>query len=106
VSGARLSEYGGEGPYRNGKVYVCSEMCETCVFRPGNQMHLRPGRLKQLIAENIENDAGITCHKTLLQEERAVCRGFFDRYKTTPLRLAEALSMIEYLDPPKENHDG
>lgn len=87
------------GPYRDGKVHVLAERCSTCVFRPGNLMTLSDGRLRDLIDQNLKADAALTCHKTLPYAEGdvlpAVCRGFFDAYETTPLRLAKAFRIIE-----------
>lgn len=44
---------------------LLAEKCSTCVFRPGNLMHLRPGRLKALIETNLAADAALICHMTL-----------------------------------------
>ena len=85
-----------DGPLTPGGLRVCEEMCSTCVFRPGNLMMLRPGRLRGMIEESITNNACIPCHKTL-DGERAVCRGFWDRYKTATLmcRLGLKMGVIE-----------
>ena len=89
--------------YRGGRVHVMREQCATCVFRPGNLMQLAPGRLADLVRENVEADSALTCHSTLYgeAEHNAVCRGFFDRHATTPLQLAERLGLIEW-DGPTE----
>src|SRR6185437_6758472 len=48
-----------------GKPRLLAEMCSTCVFRPGNLMRLRPGRLKDLIRQNTGPEAqGLHCHQT------------------------------------------
>lgn len=80
--------------YRDGKVHVCREMCATCVFRPGSLMHLREGRLKEMVEKSLENESAITCHSTL-DRDNAVCRGFYERYQTQPLQVATRLGMIE-----------
>ena len=61
---------------------VYSEMCETCIFRPGNQMHLKQGRLKGVVDGNLEVGALLMCHKTTFgqKKEEVACRGFYDRY--------------------------
>ena len=68
----------------SGKIRVLAEKCSTCVLRPGNQMDLRAGRLKNLIEDNINFGGGLVCHKTLPYGERlaqpAICRGFFDAF--------------------------
>lgn len=84
-------------PYRNGKVYVCKRLCKTCIFRPGNLMHLKEGRVEQMVADSVKKDTAIICHSTL-DGDNAVCRGFFNRHKTTPLILAERLGMIEEVE--------
>jgi len=80
--------------YRNGKIHVCKVQCETCIYRPGNKFHLEPGRLKQMTQDSLKKDTAVICHDTL-GGDNAVCRGFFDRFKTTPLQLAERLGVIE-----------
>ena len=86
--------------YRDGSVHVCAEMCSTCVFRPGNLMSLGPGRLAEIVRGSVAQDAALTCHSTL-DADRAVCRGFFDRYKTTPLQLADRLGRLVFVDAPE-----
>jgi len=80
--------------FRNGTVHVCSAMCSTCIFRPGNLMHLKPGRVREMVDGATKEDSAIICHSTL-EGDNAVCRGFYDRYRTTPLVLAKALGVVE-----------
>jgi len=69
-----------------GRPRLCAWKCSTCVFRPGNLMYLRPGRLADLIEQNTGGDAlGLICHKTLSYGDNpdpggALCRGFYDGY--------------------------
>lgn len=86
--------------YRDGKVHVCSTMCDTCVFRPGNLMSLNPGRLRELIEQNRKAESGLVCHGTLGTDANAICRGFYDRYPTQPLQIASRLGRIRWQDPP------
>lgn len=86
--------------FRHGHVHVCSDMCATCVFRPGNLMSLDPGKLRNLIADARSAESAIICHCTLGTEENAVCRGFYDRYKTEPLAMASKQNRIRWQDPP------
>jgi hypothetical protein len=81
--------------FRNRKVHVQKGMCATCIFRPGNLMNLHPGTVEQLVAGSVKNDAAIPCHETL-DGGNSVCRGFFDRHKTTPLQIAERLKLVEW----------
>ena len=65
---------------------LLSEQCSTCVGRPGNLMHLNPGRLKQLIEDNTgDGRLGLICHQTLPYGDHpeagpAFCRWFYDHY--------------------------
>jgi hypothetical protein len=81
--------------YRDGRVHVCREMCPTCIFRPGNLMHLSSGRLREIKDQAIADDTSIICHETY-GGPRSVCRGFYDRHQTTPLQVAERLDRIEW----------
>lgn len=64
---------------------LLAEKCSTCIFRSGNLMHLRPGRVKQMVRDSLAGGGFITCHKTLAYGEHpdageAICRGFFDAH--------------------------
>lgn len=92
--------------YNEGKVHVMGEKCSTCIFRPGNPMHLSPGRVKEMVDASIEDGGAITCHKTLPyavpeRDQQAVCRGFYDahRDRVPALYVAEAMGVIEEVDP-------
>lgn len=95
-----------QGPYRDGRVHVLARRCSTCIFRAGNLMHLRAGRVKDMVAEANEEDSGITCHQTLEDYgygvDGAVCRGYFDHphRDSLSLRMAEAFQVLEYVEPP------
>lgn len=82
-------------PFRSGRVYVCSRLCDTCIFRPGNLMNLEPGRVEQMVADAKRKESAIICHETL-DRKQAVCRGFFEQYATAPLQIAERLDVIEW----------
>lgn len=89
--------------YSEGRVHVVSEKCSTCIFRPGNLMHLEPGKVKKMVTGSIADGAGITCHKTLYgaAEQEATCRGFFDSYgdEVPAFRLAKSMNIIEEVEP-------
>lgn len=86
--------------YRKGKIHICSRMCDTCIFRPGNLMRLNAGRVEQMVQDAINADSCIPCHQTL-GRRAAVCRGFYERHATWPLRAAKRMGLIEFQDPPK-----
>lgn len=82
--------------YRDGKIHVCRSRCKTCIFRPGNLMKLQEGRVEGMVEEAKAEETAIVCHSTL-DGDNAVCRGFFDKYPTQPLQVAERLNLIEYV---------
>src|SRR5262245_52950874 len=87
--------------YRNGKVYVLGEMCPTCIFRGGNLMDLRSGRVKEMVEDATRDESTIVCHSTLYTGAEACCRGFYEKYPTGPLRLARLLGMVEEVGAPE-----
>lgn len=90
--------------HRLGKTRVLSRQCGTCIFRPGNPMHLDPGRLSAMIRQAQARERYIICHDTLPQVHPgygpAVCRGFYNRYDTWALQLARRLWGIVEVPPP------
>ncbi|MBQ1022774.1 hypothetical protein [Micromonospora sp. C95] len=79
--------------------------CATCIFKPGNPMHLDPGRLKQMVTEACGDAGYIICHSTLPYAGSpvppAVCRGFADRYRTWQLQVMERLWGFVDIEPPE-----
>jgi hypothetical protein len=74
-----------ESCYVNGEPRVLSKQCSTCIGRPGNKMHLSPGRVKGMVnAANREGSQGIICHQTLSYSNPefggALCRWYYDTY--------------------------
>lgn len=93
--------------YREGKVHVLEDKCSTCVFRPGNLMHLSPGRLKDLSGGADDNQTAIICHQTLPTvgyPNQAICRGYWDSRKDTnpTLVLAAGADLVEFDEPPSK----
>lgn len=89
----------GSPPYHSGLVHVMRELCETCVFRPGNLMQLDRGRVADMVKQAKTNESAIICHMTIYgqSEQEAVCRGYFDRYgdEVVTLRLAKIVGIIK-----------
>jgi hypothetical protein len=93
---------------------LLSEQCATCVFRPGNLMHLKAGRLKDLVDGNLAAGALLTCHETTYGQTpaEALCRGFWDRYRerANAYRVMERLTAAtgqpwwEEVPPPSGEH--
>jgi hypothetical protein len=89
------------------KTRLLSRQCQTCVFRPGNLMHLHERRLRDLVAEARANEGFIVCHSTLSHylypdAKPAICRGFADRYTTQALQVIQQLWGFVEVDPPGE----
>ena len=61
---------------------VLKEQCSTCIFRPGNLMHLNSGRLKDMTESVEASQTYVICHQTLDQPLGAVCRGSYDKVPT------------------------
>ena len=93
-----------DGPWRDGKLWVLDRKCKTCVFGPGNLMHLRPGRVNEMVEECVEHDKVFSCHKTL-DGPRSVCRGLYDRHRReiVVLRWAAALEVLAFAEPPEDD---
>jgi len=90
---------------------LLSGQCATCIFLPGNPMHLRPGRLKTMVTAGLRQDCqGIICHDTLSYGDHpgfgpALCRGFYDAYgpQSNFIRVIERIGGFTEVDPPGEN---
>lgn len=94
-------------------VQVLDEQCATCIFRPGNLMKLRPGRVRGMVAECARTQGYIPCHETMVHDDEdddgesttatgPVCRGFFDAHGEVSqlLRIADRLDGIEFVPAP------
>lgn len=85
---------------------VKREMCPTCIFRPGNLMSLRAGRVRDMVEEARAADSFIVCHDTIDYDTReegdvpgrdeAMCRGYLDAGNYPQmLRIADRLNMVQ-----------
>ena len=78
-------------------VRICEVKCDTCIFRPHGDWD--PRLAPQMSEEAIKKDGYIPCHETYLHDEKkqAICRGFFDVYKSDTLmtRMAVALGFVK-----------
>lgn len=70
-------------------VRVASSPCSTCIFRPGNLMHLNPGRVKGMVEDVIREDTYTQCHKTLGGKpgEGMLCHGMTKRHEPAIVRF-------------------
>jgi hypothetical protein len=72
---------------------LLSRKCATCIYRPGNPMHLQPGRRDQMQATAVERGSWIVCHSTLPaagQPDAGICRGYYDVTRTEVFAFALA----------------
>jgi hypothetical protein len=88
---------------------VLSRKCDTCILRPGNRMHLGPGRLAELLARTLPHTY-VVCHKTLTYGEfpeygPAICRGFADKYgeRSWAITLLRRCGRLVEVPPPGDD---
>lgn len=91
---------------------MLARKCPTCIYRPGNLMHLQPGRREDM--ENAANELGswIVCHATLTANgtplgEQAICRGYWDVHQRNSFgcRLANYYGGPVEVPAPTETKD-
>ncbi|GAA2110168.1 hypothetical protein [Streptomyces synnematoformans] len=86
-----------------GEVRLCASLCATCIFHPGNQADLLPGRVAQMVRDARACAGHIPCHSTLDTPAPAICRGYADgpdRGASLTLRLGRALNTLIEITPP------
>jgi hypothetical protein len=86
---------------------LLSERCATCILRPGDLMHLGPGRTAAFIRQVLDTGSYVVCHDTLTYGDfpdygPAICRGFFDTYcnRTRDLLILQAGLRLTEVPPP------
>lgn len=100
-----------ESCYKDGKPRVLTEQCETCIFRSGNPMKLKEGRLRDMVqSATVEGSQGIICHDTLSygpypEYGGALCRGYYDSYGhlNNFIRIMDRLGGFTEVEPPGAN---
>lgn len=86
------------------RLRVMAEKCSTCIFRPGNQMDLEPGRVASMLRTVVRNDSFITCHQTLgTGEPGAICKGGSDAHMGQLERIARRLGGVIEVQPGAED---
>lgn len=88
-----------EPVYRDGRLYVMADRCDSCIFRPGNPMRLAPGRVRGMVTDCRAEGVIIPCHQTTYGQAEAgpaICRGFYDSHggAIPLLRLARLMDII------------
>lgn len=90
-----------------GRVRLMERRCGTCIFRPGNRMHLEPGRVKDMVDTCVERQGHVVCHDTLAHNDKglpgAVCRGFEQHpagaARSLAVRFLKATGRVTLVDP-------
>jgi len=59
-------------------------------------MHLKPGRVRQMVQSATKADSCIICHESL-GGPQAVCHGFFAKHATSPLQIAQRLGFLKFV---------
>jgi hypothetical protein len=111
--GATTGPYAGQGPTvgpysereareapQTGLPKVFDEQCSSCIFRPGNPMRLREGRLREVVEANLREGAALICHQTTYEQRpelgEVVCAGWFTRYgsRTNVIQIMARLAAL------------
>jgi hypothetical protein len=86
---------------------LLSERCGTCILSPGDPMHLGPERTAAFIRQVLAERSYVVCHDTLTYGDfpdygPAICRGFFDAYRTrsAALLILQAGRRLIEVPPP------
>lgn len=90
-----------------GRVRLMERRCATCIFRPGNPMHLMPGRVKGMVEECMAREGHVVCHDSLAQNDKglpgAVCRGFEQHVvaaeRSLAVRFMKVTGRVTLVDP-------
>lgn len=63
-------------------LHVMESKCSTCIFHPGNRMHLEPGRVAEMVRDAKANESVIPCHHTIhgQRKQHAVCNGYYEAH--------------------------
>lgn len=93
-----------------GRVHLVRSKCDTCIFHPGNRMHLRPGRVRDMCEDSAQGNGHITCHKTLTYSEDPLPDGVCNGHATAPawapgieaLRYAQSTGLAAWVDTARK----
>lgn len=91
--------------WRTRTVRQCSEMCATCIYRPGNLAHLTPGRVQEMTQAAIVAEGHVVCHATIGTTAPAICAGFARHpigvVRSLALRMVRAGgAVLQLVTPP------
>ncbi|MEU8075967.1 DUF6283 family protein [Catellatospora citrea] len=83
---------------------VLSRRCSTCVLDPADLMHLGTEHRRGFLRGVRARDGYVICHQTLPSTAPpgyapAVCRGSYDKIRTTTVKIMKLFGVVE-VDPP------
>lgn len=91
--------------WRTGVVRQCADLCDTCIYRPGNLAHVAPGRVQEMTRAAIAAEGHVVCHATIGTPEPAICAGFarhpIGATRCLAFRLVRAeAAVLQLITPP------
>lgn len=91
--------------WRTRTVRQCADMCATCIYRPGNLAHLKPGRVQEMTRAAIAAEGHVVCHATIGPPTPAICAGFarhpIGAARLLALRLVRVgVAVLQLITPP------
>jgi len=80
---------------------VQRKQCNQCLFTKNKIVD--DERKAGIIKECLENGTHFVCHKETMTDPDnfdmgLCCKGFFDKYKTQPIRMATAMRVVEFVE--------
>jgi len=110
-SDADVSATGDVVDAATGRPRLLADKCVTCIYRPGNLMHLNPGRREQMERDANARGSWIVCHRTLPISgipvgRQGLCRGYWDvnKHHSAGCRLAQHYGgPVEVPEPPTKD---
>lgn len=91
--------------WRTGVVRQCADLCDTCIYRPGNLALLAPGRVQEMTRAAVAAEGHVVCHATIGSPAPAICAGFarhpIGAHRSLALRMVRAGgAVLQLVTPP------
>lgn len=86
--------------------HLLTRKCSSCIYRPGNQMHLENGRVEEMTQRSRDQDANVICHqsKDMTGEltVNAWCAGSIEEVgHGQMIRIMNRLGLMPEMEPTK-----
>lgn len=75
---------------------IAQSPCDQCLFSKNRIVSKE--RFKEIVKDCLHGDDHFLCHKGTLEGIKIVCNGFYTRYDSKSIRIAEALRFTEFVD--------